>query len=153
MGCLQVLRCSRPAAGSRIRAVGVRGDHVATALCHSPALFGRALEPALSPRGVAVEGEHLFHVLEHVVEESAAKRALEVPLVATVRLLVGLEGTVKVLLLAGLLVLPEDVEVLENVVEVEVERLVEVVAVSGTCAIAGERFVSELIVFPPPLLI
>lgn len=99
-------------------------------------LLPRALEPALSPGVVRVEGKHLLQVLKHVVKESATKAALlKLPPLSVHGLPVGLEVAVEVSLLLGvgvgvevvlvplmlLLVATEVVVVFKEVVKVEVK--------------------------------
>lgn len=122
-------------------AVGEGGHHVASALSHCPAvLLRRALEPALG--SVRVEREHLFQVLEHVIEESPTEALpMDLSPVPVHGLLVGLEVAVKVSLLVGLIlgvkvvlvVLVVVAEVFENVIKVKgLEVLSEVIVASVT---------------------
>ncbi len=130
-------------------AVSEGGHHVPPTLGHCPAvLLPRALESALSPGAVRVEGEHLLQVLKHVIKESSAEAPLlELPPLPVHSLPVGLEVAVKVSLLVGLvlgvrvkvlvvsLLLTERVRVFEHVIKVEVEGmvvLVEVVVASSS---------------------
>lgn len=141
-------RCRKLISG----AVGEGGYHVAPTLCHCPAvLLPRAVESALSPGTVRVEGEHLLQVLKHVIKESSAKATLlKPPLMSVHSLLVSLEVFVKVSLLVSLilrvgvevvlvsLLLTKMVKVFEDVIEIEVERLVvlvEVVITSSSVAL------------------
>lgn len=119
-------------------AVSEGGHHVPSTLGHCPAvLLSRALESALSPGTVRVEGEHLLQVVKHVIKESAAEGPLlKLPPVSVHSLLMGLESAVKVSLLVALilevgvkvalvpLVLAKMVELFEDVIEVEVKGLV-----------------------------
>lgn len=103
-------------------------------------LFGCALKPALCPFYVSVKCKHLLHIFKHVLEDSGAKSALEVSLVAVVCLLVGLEVLVKVPFLASVPVLAIDVEVSEHVVEVEIKGMMK--TLPSVHVFAAERIVS-----------
>lgn len=148
-------------------AVGEGGHHVASALSHCPAvLLRRALEPALG--SVRVEREHLFQVLEHVVEESTAE-ALPVELspVPVHGLLVGLEVTVKVSLLVSLILGVKAVlvvllvaKVFENVIKVKgLEVLSEVIVAaasaisSSSVAIPWRWAMAKLVILLSPLVV
>lgn len=147
-----------PTSGSR--AVGVGCHHVAPTLCHGPAVLSGALKLALGSGRVplcavkAIKGEHLLHVVKHVVEDPPAKSPLEGSPVAIVSFLVSPEMALKVLLVTGMPVLAENVKVFENVIKVEVEWLLEVLPVASAARVlVGEGAMSNLIILPSALII
>ena len=120
---------------------------------------------------MSVEGEHLLQVIKHVIKQSfTSKATLEWPLVSALGgLLVGMELTLKVPLVVGVLVvvvlllllLAERVKVCKHVVEVEAEGLVvEVLASpsfssssSSSCSLPIRWPMANLVILPPPLII
>lgn len=151
-------------------AVSEGGHHVPPTLGHCPAvLLSRALESAVSPGTVCVEGEHLLQVLKHVIKDSSTEAALlKLSPLSVHSLPMGLEVAVKVPLLVGVtlgmgvkvvlvsLLLTKGLVVFEDVIEVEVEGLVvlvEVVVAASSTALPWRRAVAKLVVLPPPLII
>lgn len=142
-------------------AVSVCRHHVPSSLCHSSAvLFSGAVEPAIRPGHV--EREHPLHVLKDIVKESTpSEGVLELSPMAVVGLpLVGLKVVLEVaplLLLLGVLmelvVLSKRVKVSEQVVEVEAEGLVEMLAGTSPPRALERRVTSHLIVLTSPLVI
>lgn len=111
-------------------------------------LLCRALESAVCPGAVRVEGEHFLQVLKHVIKHSttSSKGALlKLPPLPVHVLLLGLEVAVKVSLLVGLmmgvkvvlmpLMLTEVVKVFEKVIKVEgLEVLFKVIVSTASSA-------------------
>ena len=103
--------------------------------------------------GLLFEGEHSLHVLKNVIEDPRSKRPLDMSLVFTVELLVGPEVLLKVSPMPGMPVLAVDVKVLEHVVQVEVERLVDVLPLSSLGLSVEVCVMSNLVILSSPLLI
>ena len=116
-------------------------------------LFGRTLKPAVTLLCLLFEGEHSLHILKNVVEDTRSESPLDVSLVFTVELLVGSEVLLKVPPMPGVPVLAVDVQVLEHVVQVEVERLVDALPLSALRLPVEVYCVSHVVVLSSPLLI
>lgn len=111
-------------------------------------LLCRALESAVCPGAVRVEGEHFLQVLKHVIKHSTSSEGalLKLPPLPVHVLLLGLEVAVKVSLLVGLmmgvkvvlmsLMLTEVVKVFEKVIKVEGLEVLLKVIVSASVSVA-----------------
>ncbi|TRY57865.1 hypothetical protein DNTS_017661 [Danionella cerebrum] len=73
-------------------ALCVCGDHVSPSLSDSPAVLpAGALKATMSLSVLLIKREHLLHVLKHIVKPSTTERALEVPPVPALGLVLGLK--------------------------------------------------------------
>lgn len=81
------------------------------------------MKPVVSLFVVSFEGEHPLYVVEHIVKDTRSETSLKLPLVSAVGLFVEPGVFVKVPAVPCVSILTIDVEVLENVIKVEAERL------------------------------
>lgn len=89
------------------------------------------MKPVVSLFGVSIKGKHSLYVVVHVIKDTCSKTSLKVSLMSAVGLLVGPGVFIKVSSVTGMPVLAVDVEVFENVIKVEAERLVGALSMSA----------------------
>ena len=116
-------------------------------------LFGRTLKPTVTLLGLLFEGEHSLHILKNVIEDPRSECPLDMSLVFTVELLVGSKVLLKIPPVSGMPVLAVDVEVLEHVIQVEIERLVDILPLSALGLSVEVYRVSNLVILSSPLFI